>query len=105
VECEIDYAWAAGFIDGEGHIGTRLNTSNTYQISIQVHQKGTEPLDRLQKIFGGKVYTQHSKPGIYKWSIQKRQLVLDTIDKLWPYLTEVKRAQATKAREAASYGV
>lgn len=90
-----ELAWAAGFIDGEGHTGARETKWGTYQWSIQVHQKGREPLDRLQKILGGKVY-KTGRAGIYKWSIQKKQDVVNTLEKLWPYLTDVKKDQAIK---------
>lgn len=100
---DTDYAWAAGFIDGEGHFGCRKTKFGTYQISIQVHQKGREPLDRLQAIFGGKVYIT-GREGIYKWSIQKAETVQDAVSKLWPYLTEVKRQQASAAEERYQEG-
>lgn len=90
---DVEYAWAAGFIDGEGHFGCRQATKNTFQISIQVHQKGREPLDKLQKIFGGKVYIT-GRPGIFKWSIQKREDVVSAYEKLKPYLSKVKQLQA-----------
>jgi len=96
VACNTDYAWAAGFIDGEGYTGARKTKHGTYQLSIQVHQKGREPLDRLQATFGGAVYTT-GRLGIYKWSVQKKELVYDVLNALWPYLTEVKKQQALKA--------
>lgn len=57
----LDVAWAAGFIDGEGcfwmnrqiHKGrTRL----THFVGISVHQTKREPLDKLQRLFGGGIY-------------------------------------------------
>lgn len=93
VASNTDYAWAAGFIDGEGHFGARRTKHGTYQVSIQVHQKGDEPLQRLKSIFGGAVY-KTGREDIYKWSIQRRALVEQVVLDLWPYLTDVKRNQA-----------
>ena len=46
----IDIAWAAGFIEGEGSFG------NFTTAGVRAAQVQKEPLDRLQKMFGGKIY-------------------------------------------------
>lgn len=51
-----DLAWAAGFLEGEGHF---RKTENTQQ--VQATQVQREPLTRLQRIFGGKIVRQHKK--------------------------------------------
>jgi hypothetical protein len=102
VASNTDLAWAAGFIDGEGCTHARQTKHGTYQVSIQVHQKGREPLDRLQEILGGKVY-QTSRSGIFKWSVQRKQIVWDIMQSLWPYLTSVKKIQAHNCFEIAGW--
>ena len=94
---EADRAWCAGFFDGEGYTGARKTPSGTYQVSLQIQQKGREPLDKVQQILGGEIYALKSRPGIFKWSIGKRSLVEEALNKMWPYLTEVKKKQALVA--------
>lgn len=53
-----DIEWAAGFLEGEGHFRRQSNSSER----IQAKQVQREPLERLQAIFGGRVYpTSHKK--------------------------------------------
>lgn len=91
---ECDLAWCAGFFDGEGHSHAQKKTENSFQFHLEVHQKGREPLDKLQSILGGKVYISKTRPGIFKWSVQSKEKVEEVLNKLWPYLTEVKKKQA-----------
>lgn len=99
VALETELAWAAGFIDGEGSTTTRKTKHNTYQLSLQIQQKGSEPLDKIKEILGGEVYASKVRPGIFKWSIQKKESVINCLNQLWPYLTEVKKRQAIIAVE------
>lgn len=46
-----DIAWAAGFIDGEGWFG-----ANNKCLYIAVSQVQKEPLEWLQRLFGGRLY-------------------------------------------------
>jgi hypothetical protein len=59
---EIDLAWAAGFIDGEGCINitkryAKYNNGGKlyHSISLSANQISKEPLLKLQEMFGGKV--------------------------------------------------
>jgi hypothetical protein len=88
--------WCAGFFDGEGSSSSQKRSDGGYQYHLEVHQKGREPLDRLQTTLGGKVYTSKSRPGIFKWSVQSKENVNNVLNILWPYLTEVKKKQALK---------
>lgn len=47
----LDVAWAAGFLEGEACFSKSKTT-----INIQCSQVQREPLERLQRIFGGKIY-------------------------------------------------
>jgi len=47
-----DLAWAAGFVDGEGHLGIREQKGHFY-ISVSVAQVDPRPLLKLQHLFGG----------------------------------------------------
>lgn len=51
---EIDLAWAAGFLEGEGSFGvTSFNKNGSRGNRITCRQVNVEPLRRLMKIFGG----------------------------------------------------
>lgn len=57
----LDVAWAAGFIDGEGcfWINRQIRkgrTRLTHFVGISAFQLKIEPLEKLQRIFGGKIY-------------------------------------------------
>lgn len=56
--------WAAGFIEGEGSFCIRKKKSGNYS-QVSASQKQKEPLERLQKIFGGAIYTE--KTTMYRW--------------------------------------
>ena len=48
----IDLGWAAGFLEGEGWFG---GGQGYCSITMGAGQKEREPLERLQKLFGGKI--------------------------------------------------
>lgn len=50
--------WAVGFIEGEG---TFNHTNGRSGLHIKVAQNEIDPLERLQKVFGGKIYREHRK--------------------------------------------
>jgi hypothetical protein len=104
-----DLAWAAGFLDGEGHFratraeivlrknGKKGVKSYSY-FQIAVVQSHPTVLNRLQKIIGGAI----SGPYHYPPSKPYLSMVVCTdaekaFKKLFPYLSEVKRAQGKKA--------
>ena len=99
---DTDIAWAAGFIDGEGHIGYKVG------LSLIVGQRVREPLDRLVSIFNvGKV---RLTPVKYKGEIVAHHVYTAHCDRalvvlrlVFPHLV-VKKCVATlaiKAREKA----
>src|ERR1051325_120006 len=51
-----DLEWASGFVEGEGNFG-RTPTSER----VTVPQVQREPLDRLQRLFGGKILVQRER--------------------------------------------
>lgn len=97
---EIDLAWAAGFIDGEGAVGLyKKNTSHCYFsffVRISVANTNLPALERLKNMFGGSIQrTNHNgrnqKP-CWTWYCQSA-LAAKTLEQLLPYLF-VKREQA-----------
>ena len=113
---ETEYAWAAGFIDGEGtsycNVQRRTNAGGTTRswttLHLTVGQAGVngEPtaLLRLQKLFGGKIYANKPRldhPGwkpTYKWNVWSQE-ARQAMARMLPYLDEVKVEQYSRALE------
>jgi hypothetical protein len=70
---DIDLGWAAGFYEGEGYSRARKGGGG---LEVVVGQVSTEPLDKLQRLFGGSIrkdtkrqtYNPHAQP-FYFWTI------------------------------------
>jgi hypothetical protein len=98
-----ELAWAAGFFDGEGHVGLatvnkRKGGNSNKHLHIQLVQTLPGPLERFQEALGGKMY------GPYRSSVNGRrpykQLHFDTFERvqnvacrLWPWLSRPKKDQ------------
>jgi len=100
---EADYAWAAGFVDGEGSIGIYAS-HHTYSLTLYVGQKYRKPLDKLATLFGGTPYFNKSKTkngsGLWDWKISSTK-ARDALVAMLPFLV-VKRNQALLAIEFQS---
>lgn len=101
---EIELAWAAGFIDGEGSFSIFRNRHRSRELPqetpyyhrpvIRASQIIREPLDRLATRLDG--YVSSVGPKGFAWLAEGPVLVARTARLLLPYLT-VKRAQAELA--------
>lgn len=84
-----EFAWAAGFLEGEGSF--TWNNGNCRRARVSAGQKTTEPLQRLLEFFGGRLYTL--KSGTYNtWMLrgkEARTLML----KLRPSMSTRRKAQ------------
>lgn len=107
---DTDYAWAAGFWDGEGNVSLTYRTygkgNPVPRIVIQVAQVDRRVLDRFTEIMGyGKVNgpyepkTENSNP-YYCWRLEGVPHLHDFKEKLEPYLGESKMEQIEKALTA-----
>src|SRR3972149_6475675 len=57
--------WAAGFLEGEGYfLSTRPNSS-----TVSVTQKQREPLERLLRLFGGRVKPGGKDKAYWVWQV------------------------------------
>jgi hypothetical protein len=95
---ESELAWAAGFFDGEGHSRSRDSKKSVYV--IQVSQKQTDCLRRLQNAVGGLGTIRgpyRTKYPIYFWDVCKTSEADTVMNMLWPYLSKYKKEQALKA--------
>ena len=99
---ETDYAWAAGFLDGEGcfqAVKRRSGPGHTYNPSLSASQACRQPLERLQEIFGGAICESKTRlrPGesrIWLWQVFSAEALREILPKLIPYMT-VKQKEAT----------
>ena len=63
--------WAAGFLDGEGAFGWRIDKRGVGHLSISAKQKYSPSLEKLQRLFGGGIsgYTRRTQLSIYSWAV------------------------------------
>lgn len=83
----MEVAWAAGFLDGEGHfgIGRGGRGGRHLRVVLEAAQVATrEPLDRLQRLFGGNVREGKSA---WRWTLSGRDAVLTALLVLCPLLS------------------
>jgi hypothetical protein len=94
VERDLAVAWAAGFLDGEGSFQGYYITpawrSPYFIVAVTATQVGNrEPIDRLQKLFGGHVNTSN-RAGIrrpcYQWTLRRGNEVVKILEELLPHL-------------------
>ena len=92
---EVDIAWAAGFIDGEGYVIFGQNSPGYKTLKLDTAQIDRSPLDKLSELFGGNVtgplkpasWKKHPKwSPFYKWRIHGEKARKALIQML-PYLT------------------
>ncbi len=104
----IELVWAAGFFDGEGSTGCEIyKDSRTRvfgrQIQLQIGQTNYIPLVRFREaVQGGNIYGPYVKKkenqkDIWQWKVGAIEEIRIILDKLWPYLCEPKKLQATEA--------
>lgn len=92
---QTEFAWAAGFVDGEGYLGLRP-AGRSFAPKIEVAQISTAPLDRLKNMFGGKVIPlkkRKKRRQAYRWDLLGRANIEYALVSMMPYLT-VKLEQA-----------
>lgn len=106
-----ELAWAAGFFDGEGSFGCYTQTVRhpraVYRyprFKLQVGQRDIRPLERFHAaVYWGHVRSgfdrRYDPPKPYHNYVANGAIALKVINQLWPYLSEPKREQVTRARE------
>lgn len=101
---EVDLAWCAGLFDGEGSTSVLKAQRDKYSyIRLSVSQKDNRVLQKFQSILGcGKIY-KAKKRNIHSFDVYIQEQVIDVLNKLWPYLSEVKKEQAIKAYDRVFY--
>lgn len=97
-------AWAAGVVDGEGHIGRNAKSNTLYIDITQAGSEVPELLTRVRDAVGfGDVrgpfgpYSIKTRQPIWRYNCSRFELVQAFIALVWPWLGAVKRQQATVA--------
>ena len=102
---ELDYAYAAGLIDGEGCIGVYNQTCPTtrtktrYNLLVRVQMSDWEAILWMKNTFGG-CYRSHPQLGygtriMYEWTLSSK-MAGEFLKQILPYLKN-KRRQAELA--------
>lgn len=102
-----ELAWAAGFFDGEGTASSSRRAHRpSYERQMAVYQGGRddipEALTRFQRAVGGRGnITGPYRARLFHWTTRKHSAFDEVMTLLWPWLSELKRAQLRRATEGA----
>lgn len=91
---DCDIAWAAGFLEGEGCFALSRTTCTVTAAQVQ-----REPLERLQKMFGGSIYSCSARPGrqpYFTWTLYGPNAA-GLMMTLWTLMSPRRRGQIEKA--------
>jgi hypothetical protein len=99
-------AWAAGIFDAKGTAWAQMKkATGRYYLKLQVANTDREMLERLEEMFGGRIYEREApdnrKP-VYIWMIETVDATEEIAKRLWPYLGTAKREQLQRARAAVA---
>lgn len=101
MSAETEWAWAAGFYDGEGCMCFQKYTDGTQVALMVVAQTNREVLERFQRaVGGGGIYGPRRQQAGWKlrwdWRTTKKAAIQTALSRMWPYLCEPKRDQAKR---------
>lgn len=99
---EVDYAYFAGLLDGEGWIGASKTPSGTIQPRIQIGMTDYEVLVWCKDHFGGSIHVMKSRLArrdAWKWNMSS-EAIRTFLPHVIPYL-KVKKSQAELALDWA----
>lgn len=89
IPTEVDIAWVAGFLEGEGHFRRSTSARNRFgSEAVSAAQVNPEPLYRLQEFFGGGIYAKkRSKWGmndILEWKVsgERARILMRAVEPL-----------------------
>lgn len=92
---EVEVAWCAGFLDGEGCIA--LGAAGSARIDMD--QVVRSPLEKFKQVFGGKIYRYQREHGmVWRWT-GRGELVGQVLQECLPHLT----GKAAEARIMLQY--
>lgn len=90
---DIELAWAAGFLDGEGNCRCWSDGKHSYPRMQLTQKDDTEPLERFVEAVGvGKVYGPYEGRGIYRVQLTGKA-ARSAFTLLAPFLSSRRRRQ------------
>jgi hypothetical protein len=104
---EVDYAWAAGFFDGEGCVYVKVPKEGwPSQIKVCIGQTSVDVLEKFLDIFEvGTIFGPYiqRKGGngapFYNYMVSSAYEIITIFSHMWPYLGKAKREQFTSKIE------
>lgn len=103
---ELELAWAAGLFDGEGHISSTRSTARPKHVKLYMHVSMCDEasVNRFCEAVGVGHVTELKRKTVmnktvWRWQLQSTDKVKKALDAIWPYLGEIKKADATRALE------
>jgi hypothetical protein len=89
---ELEIAWAAGFMEGEGYFSADPSTGRR---RLGANQVNREPLDHLQRLFGGQIHKREQtvRQSWYGWQIGREADVLRITGLLAPWLSDARKSR------------
>jgi hypothetical protein len=96
----VDLGWIAGFLEGEGSFG--LSGRNRQSPRVRAPQLQREPLDRLQRLLGGKIALQPPTSGtqpVHHWALDTNRSV-QLMMTLYTLMSPRRQQQIAKALAA-----
>ncbi len=105
----LDFAWAAGFVDGDGSVFIAKGQKDSdFRAGIAVSNTNYEALEKLREIFmAGSIHTNAARPdglnkkALYIWHTQGNRGAAGIISKIFPFLV-IKRERARIVLKLAS---
>lgn len=94
-----EHFWAAGFLEGEGCF-----TVTAGYLRIVAGQNFREPLERLQRVAGGKIYQQKYRD-FFTWQIGAKAEVDDALQWIYPLMSQRRQDQIDAAIEKRKHFV
>ena len=94
-ECQM--MWIAGFLEGEGCFCPMSGTDKRARISA--NQKQREPLEKLLRWLGGRIYTSHTRE-MHIWMLRGEAAKI-LLPKLRPLMSPRRQGQIDKTLSAA----
>lgn len=95
---DLELGWAAGIVDGEGHIRIGQDSRGRWMLQLSVGNTDKMMVEILKGLFGGAVngpYLPKKGRACYQWSVSTKRAG-EVLEKLLPVLV-TKRAQASVA--------
>jgi hypothetical protein len=100
-----EYAWAAGFFDGEGHVSAQRNRTNPPVVRVSIAQVDRATLLHFRRVVGvGAVHGPRQRKNrlpYYVFDIGSSAGVEQVRRVLWPYLSAPKRRDFRRAYKEA----